>query len=81
MAAPLCLLLSASIRRAPVLRRQGTQEKINWGDLDWWGSDWQTGVNRASAELPGVLIGSVASETCVVQMDETEEGVARVVMC
>jgi hypothetical protein len=36
----LCLLLSASIRRAPVLRRQGTQEKMNWGDLDWWGSDW-----------------------------------------
>ena len=36
----MCLLLSASIRRAPVLRRQGTQEKMNWGDLDWWGSDW-----------------------------------------
>ena len=30
-AAPVCLLLSASIRRALVLRRQGTQEKINPG--------------------------------------------------
>jgi len=41
----------------------------------------ETGVNRASMELPGVLLGSVVSETCMVYVDETEEGVARVVMC
>ena len=41
----------------------------------------ETGVNRASMELPGVLLGSVVSETCVVYVDETEEGVARGVMC